>query len=78
MSAINLAAGGRAQAIVPAIGERAPEPLAAALAAPEARDAARILRQWGDQGAHVAAACSARARSLTSKPCVSSVLCICC
>ena len=43
--------------VVPAIGERAPEPLAAALAAPEARDAARILRQWGDQGAHVAAAC---------------------
>jgi transcriptional regulator GlxA family with amidase domain len=31
--------------------------LSAALAAPEARAAARILRQWGDQGAHVAAAC---------------------
>ena len=30
--------------VVPAIGERAPEPLAAA---PEARDAARILRQFG-------------------------------
>src|SRR5271165_1204155 len=43
--------------VVPAIGERAPEPLAAALAAPEARDAARILRQWGDQGAQLAAAC---------------------
>jgi transcriptional regulator GlxA family with amidase domain len=43
--------------VVPAIGERAPEPLAAALAGPEARDAARILRQWGNQGAHVATAC---------------------
>jgi transcriptional regulator GlxA family with amidase domain len=43
--------------VVPAIGARAPEPLAAALAAPEARAAARILRQWGDHGAHVAAAC---------------------
>jgi len=43
--------------VVPAIGERTPEPLAAALAAPEARDAARILRQWGDQGSNVAAAC---------------------
>jgi transcriptional regulator GlxA family with amidase domain len=43
--------------VVPAIGERAPEPLAAALAAPEARAAARLLRQWGDQGAHLAAAC---------------------
>jgi transcriptional regulator GlxA family with amidase domain len=43
--------------VVPAIGDRTPEPLAAALAAPEARAAARILRQWGDQGAHVAAAC---------------------
>ena len=42
--------------VVPAIGERAPEPLAAALAAPEARAAARILRRWGDQGANVAAA----------------------
>jgi transcriptional regulator GlxA family with amidase domain len=43
--------------VVPAIGDRTPEPLAAALAAPEARAAARILRQWGDQGAQVAAAC---------------------
>jgi transcriptional regulator GlxA family with amidase domain len=43
--------------VVPAIGARTPEPLAAALATPEARAAARILRQWGDQGAHVAAAC---------------------
>jgi transcriptional regulator GlxA family with amidase domain len=44
-------------AVVPAIGARAPGPLAAALAAPEARAAARVLRQWADQGAHVAAAC---------------------
>jgi transcriptional regulator GlxA family with amidase domain len=43
--------------IVPAIGARAPEPLAAALATPEARAAAHILRQLCDQGAHVAAAC---------------------
>ena len=43
--------------IVPAIGERTPEPLAAALATPETRAAARILRQWYDQGADVAAAC---------------------
>src|SRR3974390_1413284 len=43
--------------VVPAIGARAPEPLAAALAAPETRAAARILRQWADQGSQVAAAC---------------------
>ena len=43
--------------IVPAIGERAPEPLAAALAAPETRAATRVLRQWAVQGANVAAAC---------------------
>ena len=43
--------------IVPAIGERTPEPLAAALATPETRAAARFLRQWADNGAHVAAAC---------------------
>jgi transcriptional regulator GlxA family with amidase domain len=43
--------------VVPAIGERAPEPLAAALAKPEARDAARLLRQWGGQGVQCAAAC---------------------
>jgi transcriptional regulator GlxA family with amidase domain len=43
--------------VVPAIGERAPEPLAAALAAPEVRAAARLLRQWRDQGAQLAAAC---------------------
>jgi transcriptional regulator GlxA family with amidase domain len=43
--------------VVPAIGARAPEPLAAALATPEVHDAAGILRQWGDQGAQLAAAC---------------------
>jgi transcriptional regulator GlxA family with amidase domain len=43
--------------IVPAIGERSPEPLASALATPEARDAAHILREWAAQGAQVAAAC---------------------
>jgi transcriptional regulator GlxA family with amidase domain len=43
--------------IVPAIGARAPEPLAAALAMPEVQAAARLVRQWADAGAHVAAAC---------------------
>jgi transcriptional regulator GlxA family with amidase domain len=43
--------------VVPAIGARAPEPLSAALATPEARATARILRQWADEGARVAAAC---------------------
>jgi transcriptional regulator GlxA family with amidase domain len=43
--------------IVPAIGERAPESLAAALATPETQAAARLLRQWADDGGHVAAAC---------------------
>jgi transcriptional regulator GlxA family with amidase domain len=51
---------GRAPAdwvIVPAIGEKMPEPLTAALATPETQAAARILRQWADDGADVAAAC---------------------
>jgi transcriptional regulator GlxA family with amidase domain len=43
--------------IVPAIGARTPEPLAAALATREAQAAARHLRRWADAGAHVAAAC---------------------
>jgi transcriptional regulator GlxA family with amidase domain len=43
--------------VVPAIGDRTPEPLAAALATPEKQAAARLLRQWADQGANVAAAC---------------------
>ena len=43
--------------VVPAIGAKAPAPLAAALATPEARAAVRVLRQLADQGARVAAAC---------------------
>ena len=43
--------------IVPAIGEKAPGPLAAALATPETQAAARLLRQWANDGAQVAAAC---------------------
>jgi transcriptional regulator GlxA family with amidase domain len=43
--------------IVPAIGARVPEPLAAALATPETQAAARLLRQWAADGALVAAAC---------------------
>jgi transcriptional regulator GlxA family with amidase domain len=53
-------ARGRAPAdwvVVPAIGEKAPEALSAALATNEVRDTAHILRQWADQGAQVAAAC---------------------
>jgi transcriptional regulator GlxA family with amidase domain len=49
--------GKRDWVVVPAIGERTPEPLAAALATPETQAAARLLRQWADDGAHVAAAC---------------------
>jgi transcriptional regulator GlxA family with amidase domain len=55
-----LPARGRARrdwVVVPAIGERTPGPLAAALATPETQAAARLLRQWADEGAHVAAAC---------------------
>ena len=55
-----LPAEGRAPgdwAIVPAIGDRTPEPLAAALAKPETRAAAHLLRKWADDGAQVAAAC---------------------
>jgi len=43
--------------VVPAISQRAPEPLAAALATPEAQAAAQLLRQWADDGAQLAAAC---------------------
>jgi transcriptional regulator GlxA family with amidase domain len=43
--------------VVPAIGEKAPEPLLAALATPEVRAAAQLLRRWADEGAQVAAAC---------------------
>jgi transcriptional regulator GlxA family with amidase domain len=43
--------------VVPAIGDRAPEPLAAALERPDAKAVARLIRQWADGGAQVAAAC---------------------
>jgi len=43
--------------IVPAIGDRTPEPLAAALATPETQATARLLREWAVDGARVAAAC---------------------
>lgn len=43
--------------VVPAISQRAPEPLAAALASPEAQDAAELLRQRAKDGTHLAAAC---------------------
>jgi transcriptional regulator GlxA family with amidase domain len=43
--------------VVPAIGQRTPEPLAAALAQPEVRAVADLVRQWADGGAQVAAAC---------------------
>ena len=55
-----LPARGRAMpdwVIVPAIGQRTPELLAAALATPVVRDAASALRQWGEQGVQIAAAC---------------------
>jgi transcriptional regulator GlxA family with amidase domain len=43
--------------VVPAIGDRMPEPLAAALATPETQAAARLLKHWANDGARVAAAC---------------------
>jgi transcriptional regulator GlxA family with amidase domain len=43
--------------IVPAISDRTPERLAAALAAPETQAAARLLRMWAGRGARIAAAC---------------------
>jgi transcriptional regulator GlxA family with amidase domain len=43
--------------VVPAIGEKAPEPLIAALATSEAADAKERLRKWADKGAQIAAAC---------------------
>jgi hypothetical protein len=45
--------------VVPAIGERTPEPLAEALAKPETQAAARLLGQWAGDGARVAARASA-------------------
>jgi transcriptional regulator GlxA family with amidase domain len=43
--------------VVPAIGYKMPEPLLAALAKPEIREAAEVLRQWSAQGATMTAAC---------------------
>jgi transcriptional regulator GlxA family with amidase domain len=43
--------------VVPAIGFKMPEPLEAALARPDIRDAADSLRQWARRGATVSAAC---------------------
>ena len=43
--------------VVPAIGFKMPEPLEAALAQPEIRDAAVVLRQWARRGAMMTAAC---------------------
>src|SRR5262249_31206799 len=51
--------GSRAQecVVVPAIGFKMPAPLVSALAKPEIRDAAAVLREWARQGATMAAAC---------------------
>lgn len=43
--------------VVPAIGFKMPEPLEAALAMPEIRDASVILQQWARRGAMMTAAC---------------------
>src|SRR5262245_18392498 len=43
--------------VVPAIGFKMPEPLEAALARPDVREAAGALRQWSRSGATMAAAC---------------------
>jgi transcriptional regulator GlxA family with amidase domain len=43
--------------VVPAIGYKMPGPLQAALAKPEIRDAADVLRHWAGQGATMSAAC---------------------
>src|SRR5262249_53230263 len=43
--------------VVPAIGFKMPEPLEAALARPEIRDAAVVLQQWARKGAMMTAAC---------------------
>src|SRR5215469_11293994 len=43
--------------VVPAIRDRTPQSLAAALARPETQTAARLLRQWAENGARIAAAC---------------------
>src|SRR5215475_12266249 len=43
--------------VVPAIGFKMPDPLEAALARPEIRDATVVLRQWARKGAMMTAAC---------------------
>jgi transcriptional regulator GlxA family with amidase domain len=43
--------------VVPAIGFKMPDPLERALAGPDIRDAADLLRQWAGQGATISAAC---------------------
>jgi len=43
--------------VVPAIGFKMPGPLEAALARPEIRDAASVLRHWARKGATITAAC---------------------
>jgi transcriptional regulator GlxA family with amidase domain len=43
--------------VVPAIGFKMPEPLQAALARSEVKDAVKMLRWWADRGASTAAAC---------------------
>jgi transcriptional regulator GlxA family with amidase domain len=43
--------------VVPAIGFKMPDPLESALARPDVRDAAALLRQWARGGATMAAAC---------------------
>jgi transcriptional regulator GlxA family with amidase domain len=43
--------------VVPAIGFKMPEPLEAALAGPQVKDACDLLRQWGRKGAMMTAAC---------------------
>src|SRR5215831_14643033 len=43
--------------VVPAIGFKMPGPLQKALARPEVRDAADVLRSWSGRGAVMSAAC---------------------
>jgi hypothetical protein len=43
-------------AVVTAIGSRTPDSLRGALSQPEARDAIRVLVDWADSGAQIAAA----------------------
>jgi transcriptional regulator GlxA family with amidase domain len=53
------AAGSRAPecVVVPAIGFKMPDPLEKALARPDIRDAAALLRQWARRGSMMTAAC---------------------